>query len=158
MPVPPPSSNSSGGGQTCPGDTGGSRVDQERSDSGNYALLDQFCLTDIPGQEKGGTTPSYQLEGLEPIYLGGTLQDGRITPPSRPNPTRGLDDKDGPERCLSPDPDSQRSPVFPPVCLGGKTPVPPIWAVLSTKGFHKTSETSGRLSEADRLMPDNLSG
>jgi len=37
--------------------------------------------------------PSQQLEGS--VRVGGAFKNGGIIPPSRLNPTRGLDDKDG---------------------------------------------------------------
>jgi len=33
--------------------------------------------------------------------VGGAFQNGSIIPPSRPNPTRGLNDKNGSKKCPS---------------------------------------------------------
>ena len=103
--------------------------------------------------------PSYQLEGLEPVYAGGTFQNGGVAPPTRPNPAGVLDDKIVPERCLSPDSNPQGSPVPPPILLGGQNlqlPVSPIWPVTSTKSVYNACKMSGGPSETDGTMPHNL--
>ena len=115
--------------------------------------------TNIPGREKkGGATTSHQPEGIEPVCSGGTLQNGRFTSPSRLNPARGLDDKNGPQRCLFA---SANPRMFSPVCLGRETlqiSMPTFWPVISTKGVYQTPETSCGLTQTDRHMVGNLFG
>ena len=112
-------------------------------------------------EKKGGTTSSHQPEGSEPVCAGGPLQDGRVTPPSRPNPVRGLDDKIGPKRCLSTSANPRSSSMLPSVCLGRETiqiSMSFIWPVISTKGVYKVPETSGGPSLADSPTLDNIPG
>ena len=71
----------------------------------------------------------------------------------------GLDDKNGPERSISTGSNSQRTPVFPAILLGGETlqfPMPSIRPVISTMGVYKAPETSDGPPQTDRPTPDNL--
>ena len=122
------------------------------------SFISQIFLVEKKG---GGTMSSHQPEGSEPVCAGGALQDGRVTPPSRPNPARGLDDKIGPKRCLSTSANPRSSSMLPSVCLGRETiqiSMSSIWPVISTKGVYKAPETSGGPSQADRPTLDNIPG
>ena len=160
--VPSTPSNNDITRQSCSGDTGSARANPEGGNNRDYCLIRQLCLPDIPGREKGrGAMPSYQPEGTESVCPGRTLQDGGITPSSRPNPTGGLDDKNGPKRCLSSSASPRGSSVLPPICLGREAlqvSVPSIWSVISAKSVYEATETSGGPPETDGLAPDNLPG
>ena len=112
-------------------------------------------------EKRGGATTSDQPKGFEPICASITLQNGGSSPDTRLTPTRGLDGENGFERCLPPNSNTSRSPTSPPIHLGAEAlqiPVPSIWPLLCTMSFHKTTETSGGLLKADRLMSNSVSG
>ena len=162
LPILPTPTDSNITRQSCSGDTRSTGTGQERGCNRDNCLCNQFHLPDFPGREKrGGTTSSHQPEGSEPVCAGGALQDGRVTPPSRPNPARGLDDKIGPKRCLSTSANPRSSSMLPSVCLGRETiqiSMSSIWPVISAKGVYKAPETSGGPSQADRPTLDNIPG
>ena len=65
------------------------------------------------------------------------------------------------ERCLPPNPNPPRLPTSPPIHLGAKVLqvlVPSIWSLLYTTSIHKTTEASGGLLKADRLMSNSVPG
>ena len=148
--------------QSCSGDTGSPRADQERGNSRDINLSKQLHLPAIPGrEERGGAATSYQPEGIEPVCSGGTLQNGRFTSPSRLNPARGLDDKNGPQGCLFASANPRSPSMFSPVCLGRETlqiSVPTVWPIISTKSVYQTPETNCGPTQTDRPTVDNLFG
>ena len=119
------------------------------------SFISQLFL--VEKKRGGGATTSHQPEGIESVCSGGTLQNGRSTSPSRLNPARGLDDKNGPQRCLFASANPRSSSMFSPVCLGRETleiSVPTIWPVISTKGVYQTPETSCGPTQTDRPTVD----
>ena len=154
--------NSPTSGQTCPGDSGGTRTPIERGSRGILPMHRKLCLPNISGQKEGrGTTLSIKYEGFKSVCTGGTLQDGGSTPPTRSVTTRGLDDQNGSKRCLFPNPHTPESPALPPVCLGREmlqVSESPLWPVICTTSIYQNLETSGGPVKTDGLAPDSKSG
>jgi len=105
--------------------------------------------------------PSYKPEGSEPICAGRAFQDGKGTPSTRIATTRELDDKNGSKGCIPSNLHTSKSPVPPPVCLGGevlqvlKSPLLPL---LGTTSAYQNFETGDSLAETDRPTAYSVPG
>ena len=161
IPVKPTWPNSPASRKARTGNSGGTGTHTKRGNTRVLPIQQELCLPNIPGRKEGrGTTPSNKPESPEPIRASRALQDGGLTPPTRPATARGLDDKNGPKGRLSPNPNTPEAPVLPPLCVGGKTlqvSKPPIWPLLGTTGIYQNTKTSGGLAETDRPAPDSIS-
>jgi len=106
----------------------------------------------------GGQRPVINLKGLNQLSEARALQDGGPSSPTRSSPTRGLDDQNGPEGCIPPGPNTFRPSTTSNLPLGRKTLLPIFQSVIYTEGIHKINETDCRVSKADWLLPNNISG
>ena len=159
-PVTPAPTYSPTSGQTCAGDSRGEGTPTETGNSRISPIRPELCFQNISGRKEGGRpTPSNKPESTEPICASGAFQDGGLTPLTRPAPKKGLDDKNGSQRCLSPNPHSPESPTLPTLYMGGEAlqiPKPSIWPLLCTTGVYQNIEASDRLAETDRPTPDSV--
>jgi len=74
--------------------------------------------------------------------------------------TTGLDGKNGPKRCLPPEPYPPRLSTPPHIPVGRENiqiPMPALWSVSSTQSVHQSTEASGGLPEADQLSLNYIS-
>ena len=105
-------------------------VDKETGNNHGPARSRGFCLSDIPGAQKGwGFSSGDKSEGLKQVYSRGALQDGGVSYGQGPRKTRGLVDQARPEGCLLSGAHRPQSPKISPVSMArGNIPVllPPI--------------------------------
>ena len=108
-----------------------------------------------------GAETSDQPEGAESICEGQAFQDGRSTPSTGSDPSRGLDGETRFERCLPPNPYPSRSSEISGISVGRQVlsvHLPCIWSISSSKSIYQATQTHSRFSEADRMLPDHLPG
>ena len=89
----------------------------QRSNHGDTSYSREFYLPTVPcGEKRWGAEASNKLEVPQSICENRAFQDGGASSTPRPSTVSGLDGEDGPERCLSPNPNSLRPstpPFFP---------------------------------------------
>ena len=134
----------------------------QKGNCGCTAFTTELCVSDLPGSKKGwGSETSNKPKGSQSICEDRTLQGGRSSPTPRSFTTTGLDGKDGPEGCLSPDPYSSRLPTPPYLPVGGEdlhVPIPTLWPLSSTQSVYKTAKASGGFSQTDWLSSHSIPG
>ena len=106
----------------CYGITGDTGTPDKRGNSGDHTIPRQFYLPNLSDQkERGRLPPCNQPQMLESICQGGTLQDGRATPPPRSYLARGPDDEAGSQGYIPPHSYSPRPSTPPPIHFVGET-------------------------------------
>ena len=134
----------------------------EGCNSGDQSISRQLCFPDFPGGEKGwGAETCNQPEGSQPIRQDRKFQNGGPAHPSRASTSRGLDGKNGSERCIPSDTHSSNISATPDLPVEGqvlKVHLSAIWSLGSSKGVYQGPEASGGLLKASRLSSDYLPG
>jgi len=108
-----------------------------------------------------GAEASDQFEGPQSVCEARALQDGGPPSASRSSSTRRLDGKDGPEGCITLGPNSSKPSDTSNLHLGREVlqiHLPTLRPNICKEVIHKAVETSGRLSKARGLPPNNIHG